>query len=176
MFAFALLLAAAAVALDVLIFLVGLRDPRQYELASYVLLGLFAGWPWWRSLSPRPITALRVIAACAGWIGLCLTMTGIVDRDPARQGYALHAYGLVALALHAEIAGAILDRRDHGSALVPRVRWLRRRDHGLFSRFFSRFFSRLSRRSHARAPVRARARRADRFDPSIDAPSSLPLP
>lgn len=168
MLALAFLLAATALALDCLVFLVGLRDPRQYELASYVLLGLFAGWPWWRALAPRPVTALRVIAAVAGWVGLCLTMTGIVDRDPARQGYALHAYGLVALALHVEIAGAILDRRDHGSALVPRVRWLRRRTVS--------WFSRISRRSHACAPARAHARRADRFDPSIDAPSSLPLP
>jgi hypothetical protein len=121
MLALGFLLAATAVALDILIFLVGLRDPLQYELASYVLLGLFAGWPWWRALSPRPITALRVIAVSAGWIGLCLTMTGIVDRDPARQGYALHAYGLVALALYAEILGAIFERRDHGSDFVPRA-------------------------------------------------------
>ena len=158
MLPFTFLLAAAALLLDGVVFIVGFETPPQHEVASYVLLGLcFAGWPCWRYLSPRPIHALRAIAAVAGWVGLCLTWTCIIDRDPARHGYAMHAYGLVALAVYAEIAAAILDRRDHGSAFVPRMRWLRR---GAAS----------SLRSHAGS----RARRADRSDPSYRSDPSGP--
>jgi hypothetical protein len=92
-----------------------------------VLVAVFlVGWPIWRSLAPRPMRVLRVLAGIAGSTALCVTLGCMTRRVPAgAYEIALHAYGLVALALYAEIALALLDRRNHRSELVPRMRALR---------------------------------------------------
>jgi hypothetical protein len=98
--------------------------PWPYTVSTYLLVGpLLVGWPIWRDLAPRPIRALRALAGAAGTFGACVAlacMTG--DLAPEAYGLVLHAFGVVALALYAEIARALRDRRDHRSELVPEMR------------------------------------------------------
>jgi hypothetical protein len=105
-----------------------------HGLLSWVLLGMiFVGDPLWRSLAPRPMPVLRALAAVACVAGLCLMLacvhfaatSGVVPV--AICELTLEAFGMVALALYAEIALALLDRWRHRSELLPEARSLRPR-------------------------------------------------
>jgi hypothetical protein len=117
MFGIMVVFVAVALTLDGLVVAVVVREPRPYTVPAFAILGaLLAAWPLWHCLAPRPLLGLRAIGWIAGWIGICLL------GPTGRQDLALYGRGLVALVLYVEIARALLDRRDHRSALVPEMR------------------------------------------------------